>query len=108
MTVMPAPHRPPMHRDGADTRSGLLAAVAAFVIWGLFPLYLKPMAEVPALQIMAHRVVWCCLLVFAWLAVRGELGSVRAALADRGSRARLMGSAALISVNWLIYVWAVN
>jgi chloramphenicol-sensitive protein RarD len=88
--------------------SGLAASVGAFVIWGLFPLYLKPMAEVPALQIMAHRVVWCCLLVFAWLALRGELGAVRAALADPASRIRLAGSAALISVNWLIYVWAVN
>src|SRR5512137_653619 len=108
MTVMPAPHRPPMHRDGADTRSGLTAAVTAFVIWGLFPLYLKPMAEVPALQIMAHRVVWCCLLVFAWLAVRGELGAVRAALADPASRLKLAASAALISLNWLLYVWAVT
>jgi chloramphenicol-sensitive protein RarD len=66
------------------------------------------MAEVPALQIMAHRVLWCCLLVFGWLAVRGELGAVRAALADPASRIKLIGSAALISVNWLIYVWAVN
>ena len=89
-------------------RAGLYAAVAAFVIWGLFPLYLKPLADVPALQVMAHRVVWCCLLVFAWLALRGELGAVRAALANPGTRIRLMASATLISVNWLIYVWAVG
>jgi chloramphenicol-sensitive protein RarD len=92
--------RPPAH-------AGLYAAVAAFVIWGLFPLYLKPLADVPALQVMAHRVVWCCLLVFAWLAIRGELGAVRSALANPGTRVRLMASATLISVNWLIYVWAV-
>ena len=42
----------------------------------------EQLAAVPALEIMAHRIVWCCLLVFAWLAVRGELGSVRAALAS--------------------------
>src|SRR5512145_3121224 len=88
--------------------SGLAAAVGAFAIWGMFPLYLKPMAEVPALQIMAHRIVWCCLLVFGWLAVRGELGAVRAALADADSRKRLAASAAPISVNWLLYVWAVT
>ena len=51
-------------------------------LWGVFPLYLKPLSGVPALQIMAHRIVWCCLLVFAWLALRGELGAVRAALAN--------------------------
>jgi chloramphenicol-sensitive protein RarD len=103
----PTPSQPasaPHPRAG----SGLAAAVGAFVIWGLFPLYLKPMAEVPALQIMAHRIVWCCLLVFAWLAARGELGAVRAALADPGTRVRLMASATLISINWLLYVWAVN
>ena len=93
-------------RPGAGP--GLSAAIGAFVIWGVFPLYLKPMAGVPALQIMSHRIVWCCLLVFAWLAWRGEVGTVRTALADRGSRLRLMASAVLISVNWLVYVWSVN
>jgi chloramphenicol-sensitive protein RarD len=63
---------------------------------------------VPALEVIAHRIVWCCLLVFAWLAVRGELGLVRAALADPVSRKRLLASATLISINWLIYVWAVT
>ena len=97
---------PAAHRPSAGT--GLLAAITAFLIWGLFPLYLKPLSGVPALQIMAHRIVWCCLLVFAWLAVRRELPAVRQALADAGTRLRLVASAALISVNWLIYVWAVT
>jgi len=92
-------------RPGAG--SGLAAAVGAFVLWGVFPLYLKPLADVPALQVMAHRIVWCCLLVFAWLALRGELGAVRAALAHRETRLRLAASATLISINWLVYVWAV-
>ncbi len=97
--------------DGAKqptARSGFAAAISAFVMWGLFPLYLKLLAGVPTLQIMAHRIVWCCLLVFAWLAVRGELPTVRAALANPATRLRLAASAILISVNWLIYVWAVN
>jgi chloramphenicol-sensitive protein RarD len=88
--------------------SGLAAALGAFLIWGLFPLYLKPLSSVPATQILAHRIAWCCLLVFAWLAWRGELGAVRRALADPGTRLRLMASASLISVNWLVYVWAVT
>jgi len=91
-----------------SARSGFAAAVSAFLIWGLFPLYLKPLSGVPAMQILAHRIVWCCLLVFAWLALRGELPAVRRALADPGTRVRLVASAALISVNWLVYVWAVT
>jgi chloramphenicol-sensitive protein RarD len=104
----PAPsataHEPGRHTHG----TGLAAALGAFTMWGLFPLYFLPLSAVPAIEIMAHRIVWCCLLVFAWLAVRGELGAVRTALADPVSRLRLAGSATLISVNWLIYIWSVN
>ena len=89
-------------------RSGLAAAVSAFAIWGVFPLYLKPLSSVPALQIMSHRIVWCCLVVFAWLAWRGETRAVRSALANAGTRRRLVASSVFISVNWLIYVWAVT
>jgi chloramphenicol-sensitive protein RarD len=96
----------PSH-PAAGSGAGLAAAIAAFTIWGAMPAYLKPLQAVGALEIMAHRIVWCCLLVFAWLAVRGELQAVRAALADRGVRLRLVASATLISLNWLVYVWAV-
>jgi chloramphenicol-sensitive protein RarD len=85
-----------------------MAAIGAFTIWGVLPLYLKPLGSLPALEIMAHRIVWCCVLVFAWLAVRGELGAVRTALATPGTRYRLMASAVLISINWLIYVWSIG
>ena len=52
-------------------RRGLLAAIGAFAIWGLLPLYLKLLHQAPVFQIMTHRVVWCCLFVFGWLGVRG-------------------------------------
>lgn len=89
-------------------RTGLLAAIGAFTIWGLLPLYLRPLQHVPAMEIVAHRIVWACLLVFAWLAVRGQVGEVRAALADPAARKRLVASALLITINWLLYVWAVT
>ncbi len=100
----PTASGPGRHTHG----TGLAGAVGAFTLWGLFPLYFLPLAAIPAHEIMAHRIVWCCLLVFAWLAVRGQLGAVRAALADPVSRRRLAGSATLISFNWLIYIWSVN
>jgi chloramphenicol-sensitive protein RarD len=92
----------------AQHRSGLLAAIGAFLFWGVFPLYLNLLAPVPALEILAHRIVWCCVFVLGWVAVRGELGAIRAALANPGSRLRLAGSGVLISINWLTYVWAIN
>lgn len=87
--------------------AGLAAAVGAFTIWGVLPLYMKPLHDLSALEIMAHRIVWSCLLVFAWLAWRGDVGAVRTALANPGTRYRLMLTAVLISINWLIYVWSI-
>lgn len=87
---------------------GHAAAIGAFLIWGLLPLYLRPMNEVPALQIMSHRLLWCCLFVMLWLGFRGQLGNVRAALADGPTRLRLFATAILISINWIVYVWGVN
>jgi chloramphenicol-sensitive protein RarD len=88
-------------------RKGLLPAAAAFAIWGVFPLYFHLLNDVSAVQVIAHRVVWSCLTVFAWIALRGELHTIRAALADRGVVWRLGLTATLISLNWLIYVWGI-
>ena len=84
-----------------------MAAIAAFTIWGVLPLYMKPLHELSALEIMAHRIVWSCLLVFAWLLWRSEVGAVRTALTNPGTRYRLMITAVLISINWLLYVWSI-
>jgi chloramphenicol-sensitive protein RarD len=87
---------------------GFPAALAAFGIWGLFPLYFHPLRQVPSVQIIAHRVVWSCLFVLAWMGIRGELRELRATLADRSLVWRLAVSATLVSTNWLIYVWGVT
>lgn len=92
----------------SDARRGLLAVIGAFFIWGGLPLYLRPLHGINALQIMSHRLVWCCLFVLGWLAARGALGSVRAALVNPATGLRLCASALLVSANWLIYVWAVG
>ena len=94
--------------QAAAARRGVTAVTTAFVIWGLFPLYLKPLTHVPALEILAHRIAWCLLFVLGWLAWKGRLHEVTAAVRDRGVLARLVLSAALIAVNWGLYVWAVS
>jgi chloramphenicol-sensitive protein RarD len=89
-----------------DSR-GLAAAATAFLIWGLLPLYLKALQSVPVLQVTGHRLVWGCAFAFAWLALRKELYQVRAALRNPTTRWRLCASAALISINWITYVWGI-
>ncbi len=92
-----------------DTRfgKGLAAGLGAFVIWGLFPLYLKPLQAVGTLEVIAHRVAWSCVFIFMLMLVRRELGQVRAVLANPALLARLCLSAGLITVNWVVYVYAV-
>lgn len=92
----------------AGLRRGVGAASAAFVIWGLFPLYLRPLIHVPATEILAHRIAWCVLFVFGWLAWQGRVGEVRSAFANRPVLLRLLLTSALITINWLLYVWAIS
>jgi chloramphenicol-sensitive protein RarD len=88
-------------------RPGAAAAVLAFLLWGLFPLYWKRLAGVPALEVVAHRTAWGFLAVAAWVTLRGRWADARAVAADRRTILRLAGSAVLIGLNWLLYVWAV-
>ena len=92
-------------RSGAR---GLAAGIAAFAIWGLFPLYLHPLLNVPPTQVIAHRIVWSCLILLGWMGVRGELGRLTATLTNPRLLSRLALTALLISGNWLVYVWSVT
>ncbi len=87
---------------------GLLAALASFVVWGAFPFYLKPLYDVPSMQIIAHRVAWACVFVLVWLLLRGDFRDLRKLFADRVLVGRLAVSAILITVNWVAYVWGVG
>jgi chloramphenicol-sensitive protein RarD len=91
-----------------EARRGLFALITAFTIWGILPLYLRPLHMIAPAQIMSHRLVWCCVFVLGWLRLRGSLAAVGAALTHRGTRWRLCLSALLISVNWLLFVWAIG
>jgi chloramphenicol-sensitive protein RarD len=87
---------------------GTAAALAAFGMWGVFPLYLIGLLHVSAEQITAHRIVWSCVFVLGWLAVTRELPKLREALGRPGVLPRLVASAFFIAVNWLGFAWAVN
>jgi chloramphenicol-sensitive protein RarD len=93
--------------SGGSPRAGTAAAVAAFLMWGLFPLYWKQLAAVPALEVVAHRTAWGLVSVAAWVTLRGRWADVRAVASRPGTILRLGGSALLIGLNWLLYIWAV-
>jgi chloramphenicol-sensitive protein RarD len=91
-----------------ERRAGVLAAASAYALWGVLPVYWKLLGGVPALELIAHRVVWCALLLAAALVLAGRGHELAAVWRDRRTVALHAIAAALIASNWLIYVWAVN
>ncbi len=91
-----------------DTPRGLAFAVAAYVFWGFLPLYMKLVSHMSAAEIVAHRIVWSLPIAAVVLIVLRRTSDLRDAL--RSPRTLAMGcvTAALISVNWGIYVWAIG
>lgn len=82
-------------------------ALCAFGLWGAFPLYFKAVAGIPALEVLAHRVVWSVVCVALLLCVLRQWPAVRQALAQRRTRWALGGSAVVIALNWLVFIWAI-
>lgn len=92
---------------GADARRGALAALAAYGVWGFFPLLFYLLESVDPVLVVAHRVIWSLIIVGAILHLRGRWEEVRSALASPATLLRIAVSAGLLAANWLIYVWAV-
>ena len=86
---------------------GLLAGLAAYIMWGLFPLYLRPLHAVGTFEVIAQRVTWSCVLILLWMLATKQLDKLRATLTNPALLWRLCLSASLITVNWLMYVYAV-
>jgi chloramphenicol-sensitive protein RarD len=103
-----SPRRDPMDAEPRIDRRGLLAAIGAYALWGVFPLYWSMLKSVPSLQIIAHRVIWCGVFVVGWLLLRQGGRWLRDALAQPRVAAMLLASAVLIGVNWGVYIWAVT
>ena len=91
-----------------EERSALIAGIAAFGFWGIIPIYWKWMATVPAPQILAHRVVWTALFLILVLSWKQRWAEVLSAMKSRRTALYCLGSGAAISINWLVFIWAVN
>ena len=94
--------------DNRDTPQGLAFALGAYGLWGFLPLYMKLLGHMPPAEVVAHRIIWSLPIAGALLVYLGRTGDIRTAL--RSPRTLAMGgvTAALITVNWGIYVWAIT
>jgi chloramphenicol-sensitive protein RarD len=89
-------------------RTGMLYAAGAFLSWGLFPLYFHAIKEVPASEILAHRMAWSLVFLMLVLLVRRQWKWLPQVLRQPKVVASFVASAFLLSANWFVYIWAVN
>ncbi len=90
-----------------DTPRGFAFALVAYLLWGFMPFYMKAVAHIPALEVVAHRVVWSvpiAAVVLIWL---GRTQDIRAAFRSPRTMGMALITAGLITVNWSIYVWSI-
>jgi chloramphenicol-sensitive protein RarD len=88
--------------------SGIIAASCAYIIWGILPIYWKALQTVPALEILCHRMTWSLFVTLAIITFARRNAAFRQAVANRDNLRIFGTSAALLTVNWLIYIWAIN
>ncbi|WP_345520805.1 EamA family transporter RarD [Nocardioides conyzicola] len=91
-----------------DARRGLLFGVAAYAMWGLFPLYWGLLEPAGAFEILAHRVLWSCVTMSVLLLLLRRGPQLLAIWRDRRVRLLLTVAAVVVSVNWATYIWGVN
>ena len=90
-----------------ETRTGLVAGLGAYCLWGLLPLYLKLLTGIPASDVLANRILWSLLLIGGIMVATGGGARLRAVIVQPRLMLLLITSAVLIAANWLIYTWAV-
>lgn len=91
---------------------GIASAICAYLMWGFLPIYWKLLRQASAVEILSHRVLWSLFFLLIFLIIARRLPSFRSEISSicKDPR-RIMGvfaATVLISLNWLVYIWAVN
>lgn len=87
---------------------GFVYAAVAYIIWGLLPIYWKSLQDVPAGQILSHRIVWSLLFVGLILTLRHNWAWLRDAVTRPRVLMTFVVSGVLLGINWFVYIWGVN
>lgn len=91
-----------------EARRGFFFALSAYLLWGFLPFYMKAVAHIPVLEVLAHRIVWSVPLAGVILLALGRTADIRAAFRNPRTLMFAALTAAIISVNWGVYVWAIG
>ncbi len=91
---------------------GIIFASGAYILWGILPVYWKLLHSVPALEVLAHRIVWSVIFLWVLLAINGKISAFWIELKELARHPRtLLGifiTGLILNLNWGTYIWAVN
>ena len=91
-----------------QNRQGVLFALGAYFIWGIAPAYFKLLEQVPATEILTHRILWSFLFMLILVSVSRKWRQVQQVFGSPRTLIMLALTAVLVGGNWLLYIWAVN
>lgn len=94
--------------EAEGVHGGIASATAAFVMWGLLPIYWKLLEWVPAYEILCHRMTWSLMVTLLLLWTTGKLRAFWTIVKARSEILPFFLTAVILSCNWFIYIWAVN
>jgi chloramphenicol-sensitive protein RarD len=97
-----------MPEEQKRARIGVIYALAAFCSWGVNPFYFKAISQVPAVEILGHRIVWSMLLSLPLVLVSRQWPQVKRALTHRKTLLTLIVTAIIVGANWLLYIHTVE
>ncbi len=89
-------------------KKGILNGVAAYALWGFFPIYWKFLHQVSALQVIGHRISWSFILLIVFILLTGQWKDFRSAALTPKVIGIYAIASVLLTINWLVYVWGVN
>ncbi len=104
----PAPARTDRPGPRSRSGSGLASGLAAYTLWGVFPIYFRAVAHVPPLVVLCHRVVWSALFLGFVISLRKEWRPIAQVASSQRNLLWLSAGAVLIALNWLIFIYAVG
>ena len=87
---------------------GLLSTLACYILWGLLPLYWHILEDLDSVFILCNRIIWSAVFTIAILLITKKFGEVKAVFRDKKKMRFMIPAAITITINWGVYIWAVN
>jgi chloramphenicol-sensitive protein RarD len=97
-----------LHQPAESSKTGILYAILAYSAWGLFPVYWKFLAQVPAVELVCHRIIWSALLLFGLLGIQQQYANFWELWRSPKLVGALFVTTAIIACNWGVYIYGVN